>query len=300
MDKESVAIIVSYSVYTAIGLFLHYVIQVYHKNKPLGLQTLLTHVTILSSQTCSCFLIAFWLLEVSSEAIVIMPKWLAILYMLVQMCLWQMFCLAVFLVVTTKYLLIYHGARLALVNDVKLVKRMVIALLTMPLSLVAFELMFITEYQYQTVFQVRFYGSVKSSASVSTISIASLAIVLSSILILLIRTEYDAFMASDVNTGWIARLLAGLKSYKQSDEEQQEHQVETIDNSPYSMNTIRVIELFLIMVVLVMIYQEHGGATSTKWNFLIVSSLIFNAIPMILIVRHDRMRKLAAKIISCN
>ena len=290
---ESGLIIVAYSVYCLIGCFSHHVIQSYHLNKPLGMQTLLTQVTILSSKSCTGIMILGAFLQVSTELIDQFPKWLALAYTLGEVYTGQMVYVIIFFVITTKYLSIYHGERLASFNDDKLLKLMKIGLFAVPTVLVAVEFLYLSDYKDMSLFQVKFYGKAKANSHLSRVSSLSTMIVFAAIATLQLRTEYDSLNGQDVKTGCATKLWACIKTLRR--QQYLEQPLEDVDPD-YSIATVRVLILYVIVVITVLAYQQFGGAETTKWNFLVSLSFFFNVIPLTLVVRHDRMKALAVKI----
>ena len=198
-----------------------------------------------------------------------------------------MLFLAIFLVVATKYLLIYHGEKLASVDEDKLLKKMKICLIAMPCFLVAFEFLFFSDIDDLSVFQVRYYGTARPNSRITVVTTLTVTTVVSSIVLLHVRMEYDALRKADNQTGYIGRCFQRIRSLQTTENEQQ------TEEEPYSSNTLRVIVSFVLFLLVLTLYQRFGGAWSTKWNFLIGASMIFNLIPMILVIRHDSMRKVA-------
>ncbi len=197
-------------------------------------------MTILASRACSGFVIVYYLLQTTTELTGTFAKWLAIGYAIVDVYLGQMFYTISFLVMSTKYLLIYHGEQLAFVNDNKLLLGMKVALILVPGILVAIEFLIFTSFEDMSVFQVRYYGQARPTAKLSVVSRVSTVIVMTIVGLLQIRTEYDSLMAQDNQSGFLANILTRLRTCRKPDEEQQREEKEL----PYSMNTIRVLLVF--------------------------------------------------------
>ncbi len=293
---EAGVLTLSYLISTLIGLFAHHVIRMYHRNKPLGFQTLLTQVTILCSQVCSFLMISNAIIQVTSELYGLFPKWLAITFTALMIYLGQIFALMVFFMVASKYLSIYHSERLATINDEKLIRLMKIVMIVVPADLTAIELLYLSDYEDMSGFQWRYYGHASPDSKSSKISNINLMIITAAAATLQIRTELDALKAQDAETGCAVKCWLWIKSFKN----EQEEEVNVNANDPgYSIQSIRVLILVCLLMAAVFVYGQVGGGDTIKWNMIIFTSLFFDGIPLILILRHDGKKNLALRVLKC-
>ncbi len=290
-----IGIITGYVIVTIVALLCFYVIRSYHKNKPLGMQSILTQVTILSTTVFGFAIMWTSLSYILIQIFGTFSKPIAIVLTLADIFNSQMGFVLIFFIVATKYAIVYHGIAIESISDEKVIKVLKLCLILLPAFFTCIELLK-DGLSKNSGFQWRFYGQPEPDSKVSGSFVFSGTIVISMIVLLQLRIEYDALTMSDnlLEVGFIVKTLRRLKIkaiIKNQNAEQNEGQKNVTE---YSLTTFRILVALVAIMACLVVYQQTGGAKNTKYVSLAYISLFFNAFPLILILKHERMRLFVA------
>ena len=267
------------------------VIREYHKNKPLGMQTILTKVTILVTKVFAAVISTIISNACIAELIGPFSRSMSIFSTILDYVCVIVFYSTVTMSVLTKYALIYHGPRFAGVSE-RIVTR-VFAFLCCILApiMTFFEYGYFSTFDNLGLFQQRLLGYSKPNAQLELGISGSIFVTMLAFLFLQIRIEIDAFKAdSDFNKGLIVRIAKAIRSRSNTAAD-----TDTGTFFGYNVSVLRTGMVIVLAGCLIIVYQLSGGEQNTKWNqatFLFVLSAV---LPTIFIWKHDGMKTVAKK-----
>ncbi len=160
MDNLVVKITFSgaYITVTFLSWFAHRAIIKYHRNKPPGMQSILTTVTILWSQTCILGQAAICLEQCLTEFLgplaMIPAGFLAFLELYAA----QVMMMAFLIEALTKLTIIAHGSLIGSLNEESLTKRLKLILVFTPIALIVFEMGYLSSFEDLSAFQTKHLG----------------------------------------------------------------------------------------------------------------------------------------------
>ena len=298
-NRFEIAVLVGgYVVSVIAGVFAFYVIRKYHGNKPLGMQTLLGQVTILTTKIFT----AQDILKVTSLCVVeIVGKFqdvFAMIWLTVEYYVMILWYLSLLTIVITKYCSIYHGTLLANVNKESTLKNLKIFFAVAPGVVTFLEYTFFTNYYELSYFQVKTMGYSEPDGKTEFFSKIIILLTFLAFMLLHVRIEISACYARDVNAGFIAKITHDITLAKEETGSSPRRYLKSFKALGYDMKVARIFTVCIVAVAVIVLYQITIGASNFKWNLFIGINIINVVIPYLIIYNHDGMKRLAVK--SCK
>ncbi len=310
MESTAIAIVVSFSTWI-FGGFGFFIIGLYHRKKPLGLQTLLGKVVILFVNTFGIvstfnfFLILLVLLlppihTLPAKCLTLFGKFFvtSLKYFvdskyhtgISEMAARSSVTICTIYVLVTKYLLIYHGPRIQSLNEDILLKILTRMTLMVPILVAIVEYVYFNDIRTSACFQLlvskRIY--VVPHAEVMSIIIFIFSCLIG--LTLQVRLELDTLKFKE-HSGCLSRTLTRFRCCHWQDRQ-------AAKEMPYKIGFLRIVfSIGLSFASMVLIYAIVG-TDSPHTPFLINYVLFFLVCPWLFILNHQRLRSMAFNISS--
>ncbi len=296
MEEEKLWLALGFSVSTIIAVFAQFVIYKYHYNKPIGMQTLLTSVTILGTKVWAFVVPVHNLEQCLAEIVGPFNAAIAKLLALIEMYVVQAWMLSILYETLTKFCIISWGPWLANVNEEACIKKLKLSLILIPPCLMVVEFSLFSTFNDLAGFQSKHLHQVTSNARFSITTATLMAMNILTVIGLQIRVEYDAIMADDIlGGGCLVTLIKWIRSNNATNN--------VVDNEALvskleqDLKTIRFLLIITSILTPIIVYQQTGGGASSKWNLLISMILLSDVVPLALVWRHPSMKSRASKII---
>ncbi len=276
----------AYWIVSVYGIISAHVVKSYHESKPLGLQTFLSKVIVLLTNTFMAFT-AYGALLLTCINVGVGPIYSLILVMIAQYFFLNLHMSCLFVLVT-KYLSIYHSQWVFALNDERAMGLLKSTVWTLPLILTVLEYTALTRIQDTPMFWMLMgtdHDEVVSQKHEVTRSIMSVALVLGTAGLQL-RLEYDNFIHGE-NPNCCLHLIFRLF--------QQQHPNNQNESDPleYKMSILRFAACFTTLLVgtVNLLFWTYDGFIDT--NKLIVFGFVFVNIlmPSLFIYNHQGLRK---------
>ncbi len=276
MSPDKIVIV---SIYGITGIAHHlamFLIRHYHEKKPLGMQTVLTRVTVyftkVSAASISIFICNICILEIYGPFSWTMSCLLTLLDYLSAILFYSSLASSLCI----KYCLIYHSHLLESFSDTTLMKCLKATIAIIVLIAPVIEYGFVTSFDNSGAFQIKHLGYSKTNSSLEVGLLIAAAFSLLSIVILQARIEFDAYNTNDIQTGKFAKFVNWIK---QTD----------FNNFGYSLKVLRTVVISGVSLGLYLICQISGGLHNLRWNQMTFLCVLFGVLPYIFILKHEGM-----------
>ncbi len=310
---ERIIFVAFYLLILASSHFCGSVIQTYHRNKPLGLQTLhgkiIEDVFVPAWTGMAKAMIAMLIL---SEIVGPLPKEVALVFQVIDYGCVVIFHLSLFFVMLIKYLSIYHGPLIDSFDEKDVVKAVKTLVGLLPWTLALLEFLFITPMEDTLTFQTKHFGFASQNAKIAKGKLSG--IVCNSIMLIVSqgRIEYENIVR---NEGY--GCLASIKRILTAQEQSRSDDPESVNNEigldeananlsgtgsrlGYSHRFLRIVFVFGMVSILMIIFHVTTGAQYSKYNLLIIASIFAIGGPYLFISNHQGMNKIAKDKITAH
>ncbi len=194
-----------------------------------------------------------------------------------------MFYFGVIILVLTKYFSIYHGPFLAIFDEGKLLKKVKIFFIIVPIILVAIQNTFGTDVENLSRFQDKFYGHYKTNIKVEVVTeICKYGAVLS-VTTLYLYIEYT--------NGLLEKLKSFLRNpfcFKKNNDSNNVYEI-------FGYNG-RVIQVVIVICTTTLIPTIIS--IPQMWRRLYLVTVISVVVPLLIIFKHEGMTKTALKLLK--
>ncbi len=265
------------------------VVQKYHRDKPLGMQSLhgkIIEEVLMPALQISAFLINIALVAVDGFGTV--SYHMAVLLQLTDFFCISTFQLSLFAVLLTKYLTIYYGSLIDSLEDNQIILVVKVAAFGLPWIFMLIQYVFLMNIDQSILFQLKNLGYTTSGSQMETMIIFGNVINFVMILISQIRIEYDHIKRQEAQG-----LLANVKRIFSSQESGENDNL--TENLGYQLSVLRILFACGVVFMTVVYFHATSGTESGKINSLIMATIISCIGPTVFIANHDGMRKIAVK-----
>ncbi len=284
--SEKSSFLICYFAICLVNQFAMAVVREYHKNKPLGMQTLLDKVTIFFTKMFPTCLTLICLNVCFVELFAPLPRWISVLSTMLDYVCTVAFYMTVQLVTVTRYTLVYHGSLAEGLNEQSVMKTFKIVCLVTTLVLLIMEYLFLSNIDNLGTFQLRRYGYAKPGSSIEVGIPGSVIVTLLFVIAVHLRIELDGFNANDDNVSKIAKLRKWIR------------QSGTTTDSGISVRVLQIMVAISILAAILLVYILTGGGKNTKVTQMVFLFVLSCVLPTITIFKHNGMEHEAWKMVN--
>ncbi len=305
---EQVIFITFYFLILAATHFFGNVIQTYHRNKPLGLQTL--HGKILED-----IFIPAWTgtatslvtMMVVGEIVGPLSKELAMLFAVIDYVSLVTIQIALFFVILTKYLTIYHGPLINSLDEKDALQTVKVLVALVPFTLALMEYCFLTPMEESLTFQTKHFGLAKPEARGTKGKFFGIIFDALLLLISQARIEYGNISRNETHgcLAFIKRAFVltqnqldnpvGVGSVNENESDASLSISSNVKRFGYNIRILRIAFAIGIASVSIVVYHVASGTADQyrKLTFVVIYAINCIVGPYLFIRNHKGMSKIA-------
>ncbi len=282
MDISNIVIVSAYCINVIINQFAMWIIRKYHESKPLGMQTILTKVTVfLTKVTAWC--VTFSIFNFcSSEIFGPFSSTVSSVIVVVTYISAMTFFSTVASSLIIRYCLIYHGPLMASLSEEEVLQSLKVTVVAVTLCATLVEFVYVSTFQDLAYFQINHLGYPKPDSKAELGYPVAIFTNLVLTLIVQVRVERDALKAKDIQTGKIIKVSRWIRKMRKNG---------------YSLPVLRTIIVTSVLVTFFPLYHMFGGLVSLRWNLLVFNIVVSGLLPILFILKHNVMRGVLKRVI---
>ncbi len=289
---EEILVVVWFTLITLFCEFATFVVQKYHRDKPLGMQTLhgkiIEEVFMPALQiSAACICLAYMVTELFGPV----PYDIAVILQLNEFFNMATFQLSLLMVLIVKYLSIYNGSLIDSFDEDLVISGAKVITFGLPWLFMVFEYSFWTEMEQALTFQQKYLGYSKPDSKMEKMKIIGNLSNFAVILLSQGRIEYDHIKRNEA-LGCLAFVRRLFSNRTENDNDFEENLTK---NMGYRLSALRIAFGCGAVFVTIIYFQATSGTDYSKLNSLILATLISVIGPAVFISYHDGMRKVAFK-----
>ncbi len=275
-----------------VGLIACHAIKTYHKNKPLGLQTLLSRTTVIFTNTVLLTGYSFALPFVLIELFGPFSELASMVLTVVPYTALNAFALSWLIMTITKYLSVYHNYWIANLDDNLIAKRICLALWIVPSISTLMEFSCLTRIQDTIGFMAARHGlehvTASGSAKREILAQGLAVLVMLAVVILQFQIELNRYRNGETNSSMIQKLIHWLRHGNNDNIQVPSSTGDgTIQNFGYGIILLRIFTLLMLPVLVIMIAGTGDNIERNIMTGFIVSQAIA---PLLVVTNHEGMR----------
>ncbi len=304
---ERIVFVTFYLTMAVSSTFSANVIRTYHRNKPLGMQTL--HGKIIEEVMLPALKYVTWIMctiMISSEIVGPFPKTLSYVLQVIDYDTVLTFQTALFFVMLVKYLVIYHGPYIDSFNETTIVCFVKVTTVLLPWMLAVFEYNFWTNMEDSVTFQTKHLGYSKPESKLEKGKIACNVWNFVMLLVCQGRIEFDhiSHHESEGCLAFIQKAFANNDIHIEPEvgnpenaEEQNNSSLTISTNGKlgYNVSILRIAVACGFIFIVAIIFHATAGSEYSKYNLVIVGFIFTIGGPYLFISNHGGMRKIATE-----